>query len=199
MKTQRIVAAVAAASLTLSTVAFAQTSGVTEQYYQGTGQQDPNGPVKSPQQMRDDQRAIQQTYQQDLRNQQYQRDYRGYDSRGHDSRGRYDQRYDQRYDSRRGYDNRGYDNRSYDRSYDYRSYYREGGYRGQGRGAGPSHSYYRGDRLPYEYRTRHYVVDDWRGHHLYAPPQGYHWVQTGGDYVLAAIATGVIAAILLNQ
>ena len=32
-----------------------------------------------------------------------------------------------------------------------------------------------------------------------APPRGYHWVQTGGDYVLAAIATGLIVQILLNN
>jgi hypothetical protein len=49
------------------------------------------------------------------------------------------------------------------------------------------------------YRTRHYVVDDWRGHHLYAPPQGYQWVQSGGDYLLVAVATGIIASILLSQ
>jgi Ni/Co efflux regulator RcnB len=67
------------------------------------------------------------------------------------------------------------------------------------RGAGPDHSFYRGGRLPTQYRSRQYVVDDWRGHHLSAPPRGYHWVQTGGDYVLAAIATGVIASVLLNQ
>jgi len=68
-----------------------------------------------------------------------------------------------------------------------------------GRGAGPEHTWYRGGRLPTEYRGRQYVVDDWRGHHLSAPPRGYHWVQAGGDYVLAAIATGIIASILLNQ
>ena len=43
------------------------------------------------------------------------------------------------------------------------------------------------------------VVDDWRGHHLSPPPRGYHWVQTGGDYVLVAIATGVIMQILLSH
>jgi len=201
MKTQRIVAAIAAASLTLSGGAFAQTSGVTEQAYSATGRQDPNGPLKTPEQLRNDQRAIQQNYQQDLRNQQRagqrdpradQRDNnRGYDNRGYDNRG---------YDNR-GYDNRGYDNRRYDNiGYDYRRYgYRDGGYRGHGRGVGPSHSWYRGDRMPYEYRTRHYVVDDWRGHHLYAPPRGYQWVQSGGDYLLVAVATGIIASILLSQ
>ncbi|HVZ45703.1 MAG TPA: RcnB family protein [Ramlibacter sp.] len=67
------------------------------------------------------------------------------------------------------------------------------------RGAGPDHEFHRGDRLPAEYRNRTYVVDDWRGHHLSAPPRGYHWVQTGGDYVLAAVATGVILQLLLNH
>jgi Ni/Co efflux regulator RcnB len=68
-----------------------------------------------------------------------------------------------------------------------------------GYGAGPSHNYYRGGRLPAEYRHRQYVVDDWRGHNLSAPPRGYHWVQTGSDYVLIAIASGIIASIFLNQ
>jgi Ni/Co efflux regulator RcnB len=89
----------------------------------------------------------------------------------------------------RGNDNRGNDYRG--ARNDYRGH--------DGRGAGPEHSWYRGGRLPSEYRGRQYVVDDWRGHHLSAPPRGYHWVQAGGDYVLAAIATGVIASILLNQ
>jgi len=67
------------------------------------------------------------------------------------------------------------------------------------RGAGPDHSFQRGTRLPAQYRSRQYVVDDWRGHHLSAPPRGYHWVQTGGDYVLVAIATGVILQLLLGN
>jgi Ni/Co efflux regulator RcnB len=64
---------------------------------------------------------------------------------------------------------------------------------------GPDHGYYRGDRLPPQYRTRQYVVEDWRGHRLNAPPRGYQWVQSGGDYLLVAVATGIIASILLNQ
>jgi Ni/Co efflux regulator RcnB len=66
------------------------------------------------------------------------------------------------------------------------------------RGAGPNHSYYRGQRLPAEYRNRQYVVNDWRSHRLSAPPRGYQWVQTGGDYVLVAIATGIILQLFLN-
>lgn len=67
------------------------------------------------------------------------------------------------------------------------------------RGAGPSRSYYRGQRLPSYYRAPQYVVEDWRGHGLRTPPRGYHWVQTGGDYVLVAIATGIILELLLNR
>jgi len=70
---------------------------------------------------------------------------------------------------------------------------------GNQRGAGPNHAFYRGERLPAQYRHRQYVVDDWRGHRLSAPPRGYHWVQTGADYVLVAIATGVILQLLLNN
>ena len=66
-------------------------------------------------------------------------------------------------------------------------------------GAGPDHDLRRGARLPDRYRNHQYVVDDWRGHHLRQPPRGYHWVQTGGDYVLAAIATGIIADLIVNQ
>src|SRR5450631_2926065 len=57
------------------------------------------------------------------------------------------------------------------------------------RGAGPAHAYHTGQRLPPAYRGNEYVVDDWRGHHLQAPPRGYHWVQTGADYLLVAITT----------
>ena len=67
------------------------------------------------------------------------------------------------------------------------------------RGAGPNHDFRRGQRLPSAYRHRHYVVDDWRGHRLSAPPRGYHWVQTGGDYVLVGIASGVILQLFLGS
>lgn len=67
------------------------------------------------------------------------------------------------------------------------------------RGAGPRHDLYRGNRLPSNYNHRQYVVDNWRSHRLSAPPRGHHWVQVGNDYVLAAIATGVIASVLLGN
>ncbi|WP_048441797.1 RcnB family protein [Caenimonas sp. SL110] len=71
--------------------------------------------------------------------------------------------------------------------------------RGNERGAGPDRRFYRGDRLPLEYRHYNYIVDDWRGHYLPAPPRGYYWVQVGADYVLVAIATGIILQLLLSN
>jgi Ni/Co efflux regulator RcnB len=65
------------------------------------------------------------------------------------------------------------------------------------RGAGPDHGFYPGMHLPPHYRNYNYVVNDWRGHHLSPPPPGYYWVQTGADYVLVAIATGLIVQLLL--
>ena len=91
-----------------------------------------------------------------------------------------------------------HDDRGPDRRNDRNDYHHDDD-RGHDRGAGPRHDLRKGGRLPAEYRNRQYVVDDWRGHRLSAPPRGYHWVQTGSDYVLVAIATGVIANLLLNN
>lgn len=66
------------------------------------------------------------------------------------------------------------------------------------RGAGPQHNWVRGSYLPHQYRGARYVVHDWRGHRLHQPPRGYHWVQYGGDYMLVAIASGVITQLIIN-
>lgn len=36
---------------------------------------------------------------------------------------------------------------------------------------------------------------DYRAHHLKAPPRGHEWRLVDGNYVLAAVATGVIASV----
>jgi Ni/Co efflux regulator RcnB len=68
------------------------------------------------------------------------------------------------------------------------------------RRAPPPHfaQFRRGQRLAEQYRHRNYVVADWRLHHLHEPPRGYQWVSVGPDYLLVAIATGVIAEVLAN-
>jgi Ni/Co efflux regulator RcnB len=124
--------------------------------------------------------------------------------RYHGDRDRGDRNDGQRY-SQRDRDHDRYDNRNDDRRDGYRA---QGGGRagsegwGEERrwnGAGPEHSYRRGDRLPSRYRNHQYVVNNYREHNLRPPPRGYHWVQTGSDYVLAAIATGVIADLIINH
>jgi Ni/Co efflux regulator RcnB len=104
---------------------------------------------------------------------------------------------DHRYEQRDNRDNRGdhrghRDDRRDDRSYQGRDNQRWSG-------AGPDHNFQRGQRLPDRYRNNQYVVSNWREHRLRQPPRGYHWVQTGGDYVLAAIATGLIADLIINH
>jgi Ni/Co efflux regulator RcnB len=37
---------------------------------------------------------------------------------------------------------------------------------------------------------------DYAQHHLRAPPRGYEWRMVDGNYVLAAVATGVIASVV---
>ncbi len=56
-----------------------------------------------------------------------------------------------------------------------------------------------GEQLGY-YNGR-YAVVDYRSHSgLRAPPRGHHWVRTdGGDYLLAAIAGGLIAQVVLSN
>lgn len=38
---------------------------------------------------------------------------------------------------------------------------------------------------------------DWHSHHLRQPPHGYDWREVDGNYVLAAVATGVIASVVI--
>lgn len=95
-----------------------------------------------------------------------------------------------------GNDNRGNDHRGNDsaRNDDGRKYHRD-----DMRGGGPRHDLRRGQRLNQEYRDNRYVVNDWRARRLSAPPRGHQWVRTGNDYVLAAIATGIIAQVLIGN
>jgi len=58
--------------------------------------------------------------------------------------------------------------------------------------------FHRGDRLPSQYRNQR-AMNDWQARHLHAPARGQQWVQVGADYALIAIATGVIAQLVLNR
>lgn len=121
------------------------------------------------------------------------------DRRGDDHRpggGRYEQRDDHRPGGGR-YDHRGHrgPHAGYRGDQDFRD-----GRQFDRRGFPQPHSEWRrGGRVPTEYRGRNYVVNDWRAYRLQQPPRGYQWVGVGGDYVLAAIATGLIAQIIAGQ
>ncbi|MGE3250591.1 MAG: RcnB family protein [Hyphomonadaceae bacterium] len=56
----------------------------------------------------------------------------------------------------------------------------------------------RGERLsPYE-RARYHRVADYRRYRLHAPPRGYEWRRSdSGEFILAAVATGVILSVIL--
>lgn len=58
--------------------------------------------------------------------------------------------------------------------------------------------FHRGDRLPPQYRGQR-GINDWQHRQLHAPAQGQQWVQVGADYALIAIATGVIAQLVLDR
>jgi Ni/Co efflux regulator RcnB len=98
------------------------------------------------------------------------------DDRGRSDRGRYE--YDRRVDRGRP----GNGNRFY-------------GMHDRGRHEG---WYHRGGRMPVEYRVTRYYVPDYRVYHLRQPPRGYRWVRSdNGDFLMVAIATGIIANIIL--
>ena len=50
--------------------------------------------------------------------------------------------------------------------------------------------------MPSYYRTSDYVVRDYGRYGLRAPPQGYQYVRSGNDVVLAAVAGGLITAVI---
>lgn len=53
-----------------------------------------------------------------------------------------------------------------------------------------------GQRMPSYYRSNQYVVNDYGRYGLRHPPRGYHYVRSGNDVVLAAIAGGLITAVI---
>lgn len=53
-----------------------------------------------------------------------------------------------------------------------------------------------GQRMPAAYRSNAYVVNDYNRYGLRAPPRGYQYVRSGNDVVLAAVAGGLITAVI---
>ena len=61
------------------------------------------------------------------------------------------------------------------------------------------HSWQRGARFSRFNGDRYAVISDWNRYQLRRPPDGYHWVRSGSDFVLVAIGTGIIADIALSN
>ena len=74
-----------------------------------------------------------------------------------------------------------------------------GGHPGWGQDyGGGGHHWNRGQRMGYNDWSGAQPVD-YRSHHLRRPPHGYEWRESNGQYILAAVATGLIASIILNS
>ncbi|MFW7266694.1 RcnB family protein [Gluconacetobacter sp. Hr-1-5] len=100
------------------------------------------------------------------------------------------------HDGRGGQDNRG-DNRGPGGGPGGGPGYNRGG--PQYGGGGGGRVWRRGDRYDGP-RSGMWQVQDWRRYRgLYAPPPGYYWVQYGNQFLLAALATGIIANVIANS
>jgi Ni/Co efflux regulator RcnB len=65
-----------------------------------------------------------------------------------------------------------------------------------------NHQYVKHEEWKKGYHLRHEDWDrgekvDYRTYHLRQPPNGYEWRLVDGNYVLAAVATGVIASVVV--
>ncbi len=64
------------------------------------------------------------------------------------------------------------------------------------------HGYVKHDEWRKGYHMRHEDWDrgervDYRTYHLRRPPSGYEWRSVDGNYVLAAVATGIVASVVI--
>jgi len=65
-----------------------------------------------------------------------------------------------------------------------------------------NHAYVKHEEWKKGYHMKHQDWDrgervDWQQYHLHRPPSGYEWRLVDGNYVLAAVATGVIASVVV--
>jgi Ni/Co efflux regulator RcnB len=56
------------------------------------------------------------------------------------------------------------------------------------------HAWHHGDH----YNGGRQVVNNWQYYHLHQPPAGYEWVQDGSQFVLIAVASGIVADVIAN-
>ncbi|KGM51896.1 hypothetical protein N800_02740 [Lysobacter daejeonensis GH1-9] len=115
----------------------------------------------------------------------------------HDDGRRGDDRYDRygRYDRDRDDDR--HDRGRYDRDHHHYRHDR-GRHLGHHKHRHPHYvAYRRGYHIHPEYRG--YAVRDYYRYGLYAPPRNHEWRRMDDRYVLVSVASGVIAAVILNS
>ena len=81
-----------------------------------------------------------------------------------------------------------------DRRDDFRNDNRDGDYRNDN---GRHRGWYKGGRIERNDWNRGQRVNDWQNRRLQRPPRGYEWRRVDNNYVLAAAATGLIAAMVM--
>jgi Ni/Co efflux regulator RcnB len=94
--------------------------------------------------------------------------------RDHNDNGRYDAR-DRAYEKGRR------DQAKFERKQDRREYRR----------------WAKGQRLDARYRDHRYYVSDYRRYGLRQPPRGYRWQRVDDQFLLTAVATGLIASVII--
>ncbi|PXA83868.1 hypothetical protein DMC25_17410 [Caulobacter sp. D4A] len=94
-------------------------------------------------------------------------------------------RHDDRYEQQRAYEQGRKDQARQERRDDRRDDRRE------------ARRWAKGQRLDARYRGDGYYVKDYRRHGLRQPPRGYRWQRVNDQYVLAAVATGLIASVII--
>ena len=58
------------------------------------------------------------------------------------------------------------------------------------------HDWHKGDRIGGDDWNRGERVSDYRSYHLRRPPHGYEWRRVDNNYVLAAVAGGLVASVI---
>ena len=64
--------------------------------------------------------------------------------------------------------------------------------------SGRYHQWNRGQRFDRRYASNYQVIGNYDYYRLGAPPRGYHYVRSGDDIILVAIASGIIGAVFAS-
>ncbi len=64
--------------------------------------------------------------------------------------------------------------------------------------SGRYHQWNRGQRFDRRYASNYQVIGNYDYYRLNAPPRGYHYVRSGDDIILVAIASGIIGAVFAS-